>query len=419
MTTYLFIIAVLVLLSAYFSATETAFSSLNKTRLKTMAEKGDKRAQLCCDLSDNYDKLISTILIGNNIVNIAASSLSTLLFVDLLGNADTGATVSTIVITIIVLVFGEITPKSVAKDMPEKFAMFSAPFIRALIVALTPLTAVFSAWKKLVAKVLKLESDTKMSQDELLMLVDEVQQGGSIDQNEGDLLRNAIEFSEQEAEDILTHRVDLEAVPADATKEEIAQVFSESKFSRLLVYEESIDNIIGVIHQKDFYTGSGITEKPVAEIVSPVIFVLKNERISPLLRQLQKAKSHIAVVLDEYGGTYGIVTMEDILEELVGDIWDEHDDVVEEFSQLAENRFQVDCSTDLDQFRDHFDVEAPSEMVSLGGWVAEQLGKIPEVGDSFRYENLEITVQAAEGHRAETVTILRHPREVIQEPAGK
>lgn len=411
MSTYLIIIAILIVFSAYFSATETAFSSMNKTKLKTLAEKGDKKAQLACRLSENYDKLLSTILIGNNIVNITASSLSTLLFVDLLGNADTGATVSTIVITVVVLVFGEITPKSVAKDMPEQFAMFSAPLINALIVVLTPITAIFSGWKSLVAKVLKLESDTKMSQEELLMLVDEVQQDGSIDQNEGDLLRNAIEFGEQEAEDILTHRVDIEAVPLEATKEEIAEVFSETKFSRILVYEDTIDNIVGVIHQKDFYTGTGITEKPIGEIISSVVFVLKNEKISPLLRQLQKTKSHIAVVLDEYGGTYGIVTMEDILEELVGDIWDEHDDVVEEYNQVSDNSYQVDCSTDLDEFCDHFDLKTDSEMVSLGGWVAEQLGKIPEIGDKFTYENLDITVIAAEGHRAETVEILQRPRQ--------
>lgn len=407
MTTQIIIIAILILFSAYFSATETAFSSLNKTRMKTLAEKGDKKAALVCKLSDQYDKLISTILIGNNIVNIGASSLGTILFVDLLQNADKGATVSTVVITLVVLIFGEITPKSIAKDMPEKFAIFSAPFINALIVVLTPLTAIFSCWKKLVAKVLKLESNTKMSQEELLMLVDEVQQDGSIDQNEGDLLRNAIEFAEQEAEDILTHRVDLEAVPIDATKEQIAQVFSDTKFSRILVYEESIDNIVGVIHLKDFYTGNGITEKDVKDIVSPTIFVLKNEKISPLLRQLQKNKSHIAVVLDEYGGTYGIVTMEDILEELVGDIYDEHDDVVQEFNQVSDNIYQVDCSTDLDEFCEHFDIKADSEMVSLGGWVAEQLGKIPETGDKFTYGDLEITVTSVDSHRAETVNILR------------
>lgn len=411
MTAHIIIIAILVAFSAYFSATETAFSSLNKTRIKTLAEKGNKKADLTCRLSDNYDKLISTILIGNNIVNIGASSLATLLFVQLLGNADTGATVSTIVITIVVLIFGEITPKSIAKETPEKFAMFSSPFLNFLIIVMTPITALFSYWKKLVAKVLKLESDTKMSQEELIMLVNEVQQDGSIDQNEGDLLRNAIEFSEHEAEDILTHRVDLEAVPADATKEEVAKIFSDSKFSRILVYEENIDNIVGVIHLKDFYTGTGVTSKDICDIMTPVIFVLKNEKISPLLRKLQQNKSHIAVVLDEYGGTYGIVTMEDILEELVGDIWDEHDDVIEEFNQVSDNSYRVDCSTDIDEFSEHFDIKTDSEMISLGGWIAEQLGKIPEVGDSFTYNNLEITVASVDNHRAEMIDVIRHEKE--------
>lgn len=415
MTAYIIIIAICLLFSAYFSATETAFSSMNKTRMKTLAEKGNKKAILACKLSDHYDKLISTILIGNNIVNIGASSLGTLLFVELLQNPDTGATVSTIVITLVVLIFGEITPKSVAKDMPEKFSMFSAPFLNFLIIVLTPLTAIFSLWKKLVSKIFKTESDTKMSQEELLMLVDEVEQDGSIDQNEGELLRNAIEFTELEAEDILTHRVDLEAVPITATKEQIAEVFSETKFSRILVYEESIDHIVGVIHLKDFYTGNGITGKKVKDIISPTIFVLKNEKISPLLRQLQKNKSHIAVVLDEYGGTYGIVTMEDILEELVGDIYDEHDDVVEEFNQVSDDHFNVDCSMDLDEFGEHFDIEVESEMVSLGGWIAEQLGRIPEVGDKFCYQDLEITVTEVENHRAEQVSILRKVKEEITE----
>ena len=410
MTTYTIIIVIFILLSAYFSATETAFSSLNRTRMKTLAEKGDQKAALVCRLSQNYDKLLSTILIGNNIVNIGASSLGTLLFIELLGNADTGATVSTVVITLVVLIFGEITPKSVAKDMPERFAMVSAPLLNVLMVLMTPLTAVFSGWKKLVARLIKPQSDVKMSQEELLMLVEEVQQEGSIDQNEGELLRNAIEFAEQEAQDILTHRVDLEAVPLDATKEQIAQVFSQSKFSRLLVYRENIDNIVGVIHQKDFYTGTGMTEKKVADIVSPIIFVLQIEKISPLLRKLQKNKSHIAVVLDEYGGTYGIVTMEDILEELVGDIYDEHDDVVEDLRRVGENAYQVDCSMELDEFCDHFGLKTDSEMVCLSGWVAEQLRKIPEVGDSFTCQNLTVTVTAVDGHRADRVDILRQPQ---------
>ncbi len=395
---YILIMAALVLMSAYFSATETAFSSLNKTRMKTMAEKGNKRATLVLKLSDHYDKLISTILIGNNIVNIALASLGTVFFVSIYG--DIGATISTAVITIAVLIFGEISPKSIAKDMPEKFAMFSAPLISFLIWVLTPLNFIFSLWKKLLSKLLRVESDSKMSQEELLMLVDEVEQEGSIDEDEGDLLRNAIEFGEQEAGDILTHRVDLEAVPMDATNEEIAKIFTQTRFSRLLVYTESIDNIIGVIHLKDFFTETGITERPLEELITKPVFIQKSEKINDLLKILQQNKSHIAVVLDEYGGTRGIVTMEDILEELVGEIWDEHDEVVENFKQLSENLYDVDCSADFDDFCEFFNIEAEDEEGNaLSGWIMEQLDKVPEPGDTFIYEHVSVTVTETDYHR--------------------
>ena len=240
--TEILVMAFLILMSAYFSATETAFSSLNRTRLKTMAEKGSKRAVLACRLSESYDKLLSTILIGNNIVNIATASIGTVLFVRLYG--DIGATLSTVVITIVVLIFGEITPKSIAKDCPEKFAMFSAPLLRLLMWLLTPVNFLFSQWKRLIAKLLRLEADTKMSQEELLMLVEEVEEGGSIDRDEGELLRSAIEFTEREADDILTHRTEMEAVSADTPAAEVARRFAETKFSRIPVYEDTIDNII-------------------------------------------------------------------------------------------------------------------------------------------------------------------------------
>ena len=226
-TTCIFIMAVCLLLSAYFSATETAFSSANSTRLKMLAEKGNKRAALACKLLEQYDKLLSTILIGNNIVNILMASIGTVLFVKHYG--DAGATISTVVVTVVVLIFGEISPKSVAKDCAEKFAMFAAPFLRVLIWILIPVNWLFSLWKKLLAKVFHLNADSKMSQEELLMLVDEVQQDGGIDKNEGELLKNAIDFSEQQAQDILIHRVDLAALPVTASKEEVAEMFTETK----------------------------------------------------------------------------------------------------------------------------------------------------------------------------------------------
>lgn len=394
---YIIAMVACVICSAFFSATETAFSSYNRTRIKTLAEKGSKRASLVLKLSENYDKLLSTILIGNNIVNIAVASLGTVMFVKIYG--DIGATISTVVITVVVLIFGEISPKSIAKDFSEKFAMFSAPIIRFLIWILLPVNFLFTMWKKFLSLFFKDKGDDKMSQEELLMLVDEVQEEGSIDDSEGNLLRNAIEFSDLRAEEILTHRVDIESLSVDSSKEEIADMFATSKFSRLLVYKDDIDNIVGVLHIKDFYTKDGITDKSVEEIMTTPIFIHKTEKASSLLKRLQTEKSHIAVVLDEFGGTLGIVTMEDILEELVGEIWDEHDDVLEDFKQVGEGEYLVNCDMSMDDFCNFFDVKTDSDSSTLNGWIAEKLDKVPEKDDNFLFENLDITVTETDAHR--------------------
>ena len=404
METYIIIMVMCLIMSAYFSATETAFSCANKTRLRALAEKGNKKAELAVKLADKYDRLISTILVGNNIVNILLASIGTLLFVEKL-KMENGAAISTAVVTVMVLIFGEITPKSIANDFPEKFAMFSAPLIRLFIWLLLPLNLIFSGWKKLIGLLFKVEEEDNMAQEELLMMVDEAEQEGDIDTDEGDLLRNAIEFSDLKAEDILTHRVDLEALPIDSKKTEIAQMFTRTRFSRIPVYEDNIDNIVGVIHQKDFYVGSGVTTEAIKDIISPVLFVHQSEMADDLLKKLQKEKSHIAVVVDEYGGTLGIVTMEDILEQLVGDIWDEHDEVVEEFKELDENTFIIDCNMNLDDFCEEFDIETESDSVSVGGWVAEQIGNIPDVNDSFTFEDLVVTVTEIDSHRAATIKV--------------
>ena len=398
--------AACLILSAYFSATETAFSSANSTRLKTLAEKGSKKAKLACELLEHYDKLLSTILIGNNIVNILMASIGTVLFVRHYG--DAGATISTVVVTVVVLVFGEISPKSVAKDCAERFAMFSAPILQVFLFVLTPLNFLFSLWKKLLAKVFRLNGESKMSQEELLMLVDEVQQDGSIDKNEGELLKNAIDFSEQQAQDILIHRVDLAALPITASKEEVAALFTETKYSRLLIYQDSIDHILGTVHQKDFYVGCGITEKPLEEIIVPPLFVLENEPISRLLKTLQKAKTHVAVVVDEYGGTCGIVTMEDILEELVGEIWDEHDEIEVFIRKTGANTFLVDSSMDFDEFAAYFQLKADSEMTSVSGWVMEQFGRVPESGERISAGPLDVLVTKVDNHRIEEIQITQH-----------
>ena len=404
-TTCIIMMAVCLLLSAYFSATETAFSSANTTRLKTLAEKGNGSAALALKLLEQYDRLLSTILIGNNIVNIATASIGTVLFVRHYG--DVGATISTVVVTVVVLIFGEISPKSIAKDCAERCTMLSAPILRVLIWVLLPLNWLFSLWKKLLSRVFRLSGESKMSQEELLMLVDEVQQEGSIDRDEGELLKNAIGFSEQEAQDILIHRVDLAALPVTASKEEVAALFTQTKYSRLLVYDGSIDHILGTVHQKDFYVGCGVTDKPLRDIIAPPVFALENEPIRLLLKKLQQAKTHVAVVVDEYGGTCGIVTMEDILEELVGEIWDEHDEEEVFLRKLGPDTYAVDAAMDLADFAAYFHLKTDSEMVSVSGWVMEQFGRVPEAGDSFACGDLRVQVTRVENHRIEEIRVVQ------------
>lgn len=406
--TSIVIMAVLVLFSAYFSATETAFSSLNRARLKAEADRGDKRSAEVLKLVSDFDKLLSTLLIGNNIVNIAASSIGTVTFIRLLNDSDKGASVSTVVVTVVVLIFGEITPKSVAKEAPESFARFSAPLLRVFMWVLMPLSWVFGLWKKLVAKLFRVKGDRSMTQEELSVIVDEAGEGGGIDSDEVELLRSALEFTEQEAGDVLTPRVDLEAVQLDADEETVAAAFRSSRFSRLPVYDGSIDNIVGVVHQKDFYD-HGIADGGLAAIMSQPVYVPPSIKISALLKTLQRAKAHMAVVTDEYGGTLGIVTMEDILEELVGDIWDEHEEVVEELRQTGEDSYRVSGSAELDEVFERFDIACESESVTLSGWVMEQLGRIPKPGDSFSFDGLSFTVLSVDSRRVAEVEIKKLP----------
>ena len=398
------ILVILVGLSAWCSSTETAYSSVNKVRLKNKAEDGNPRAQNALDLLEKYDKVLSCILIGNNIVNLTAATLGTVLFTKLLGPVY-GPAASTVVLTIIVLIFGEITPKSVAKDTPERFAMFSAPFIRLWIWVLTPLNFLFSLWKKLVSRFFKTDGDAKMSHEELLLFMQDVEQDGGIDENEGELLRNALEFRDLTAAEILTHRIELEAVDINESHEEIAKAFTQSRFSRLLVYRDTIDQVVGVLHQKDFYINGKMTDQPIAQIMTEPLFVYQHTKIRDILKMLQHQKSHVAVVVDDFGGTLGIVTMEDILEELVGEIWDEHDEVEEDFEKLDENTYRVDCSVSLEDFMEFFGVKLESDSVSVGGWVMEQLNRVPSKGDSFTAQNLEITVSDLSAYRVSFITV--------------
>ena len=366
-----------------------------------MAEQGDKRAERTLALAEQYDRLLSTLLIGNNIVNIAVASIGTVMFVRYYG--DMGATISTVVITIVVLIFGEISPKSLAKDSPERFAMLSAPLLRVLMWVLAPLNFLFSQWKRLLTVVFRVKDDRKLTQQELLVLVDEVEQEGGIDRDEGELLRSAIEFPDQEAEEILTHRVDLEAVQVSASREEVAKVFRETRYSRLLVYGEDLDDIQGVVHLKDFCDApEGASLK---DLMTAPLFVPPSVKISALLRQLQRSKSHVAVVSDEFGGTLGIVTLEDILEELVGEIWDEHDEVEEPVRQTGEGAYLISCAESPEIMKDLFHEDPGDDNTTMGGWVAEQLGRIPVQGDAFLWEELKVTVTKTDGRRVLEVEV--------------
>lgn len=401
--TTLLIMFFLVTMSAFFSATETAFSSLSLTKIKLSAEQGNKKSQLILKLLEDYNKLLTTILVGNNIVNIGLSSIGTVWFISLIGSS--GATVSTVVVTIIVLIFGEITPKSLAKESPESFASFSAPIINFIRIILTPVNWLFSQWKKLVSKAFKSKDDRTLTEEELLSLVEEVEHSGGIGEQESELIKNAMELNENDAADIATPRVDVAAIPIDASKEEISAAFAESGYSRLPVYEESIDGIVGIIHQNDFYREINNPDINIDDVMKKPLFVPQTLKIGALLKLLQREKCHMAVVSDEYGGTYGIVTMEDVLEELVGEIWDEHDEVEEDFTQVSDGVYTVSGSADPEETLENLGIDKEVDYATMGGWVMDELNKVPEVGDSFDCDGYTVTVTAVDGMRAETIEI--------------
>ncbi len=400
----IFTLVFLILMSAYFSATETAFSAFNKIRIKHLAEKGSKKAGLVLKLSDDYDKLLSSILVGNNIVNLSAASIATVLFVKHFGNI--GATLSTAVITVVVLIFSEISPKSLAKESPESFAMFSAPFMYVLTIILAPLNVLFTQWKKLLSLMFKPSDDKSMTEEELLTIVEEASQDGAINEDDRQLINTVIDFNDLKAQDILTPRVDVYGASVDAANDDIAKLFLETGYSRIPIYKDTMDNIIGVIHIRDFFELMLTKKGSASDIISPVIFIMPFIKINELLKLLQKNKSHLAVVTDEYGGTIGIVTMEDILEELVGEIWDEHDEIIEEFVRLADGTYKIICNTDIEKMFDYFNLTGKTDSSTVGGWIMDMLGKIPEEGDTFGFENLTVTVNKTD-HRRVIECIIR------------
>lgn len=399
---------ILIAMSALFSATETAFNTFNRVRMKNLASDGNKRAALVLKLSEDYDSLLSGILIGNNIVNITLTAISTVMFVKWF--PTNGAAISTAITTVIVLIFGEVSPKSVAKETPDGFAMTVAPFIRAVVVIFTPLNLFFRMWKRMLRALFRLNGEKVMTEEELITIVDEAQQDGGIDEQEGELIRSAIEFTDADVEEIITPRVDVVAIDKETSYDEITEIFHTTGFSRLPVYDDTIDNIVGILHEKDFfYTCRGKSDTLEAVLKKP-FFITCHVKISKLLTQFQQEKTHIAVVLDDYGGTMGIVTLEDVLEELVGDIWDEHDEVVEQVTEHSDGTVTFAGDARTLEMLEHFDITPSDEdelPLTVSGWVTMQLGEFPEAGVAFDYECLHVEVTKVDDKLVEEITVTR------------
>ncbi len=407
-------IVILIFFSALFSAIETAYSSASKIRLKNMANNKEKGAADALKIIENFDQFLTTVLIGNNIVNITMATLGTVLFTHIYG--DTGATISTAVITVIVLIFGEVTPKSIAKQAPERFASKTAGFVRFFEIIFIPLNLIFKGWQLLVSKVIHLQPEDSDISDELITMVDEAEKEGDLEAHESDLISAAIEFNDEDVQDVLTPRVDVVAVDLGTSLEHVERVFRLNSYSRLPVYENSVDNIVGVIHEKDFYNlyyqDKDRSRGMLRKIIKPVIYTSENTKISALLKQLQAAKLHLAVVLDEYGGTQGIITMEDIIEELVGEIADEHDVPSHEFRLLAPGEALVDGKLRLEDINERMCTTLPEgQYETVGGLVSGLAGHIPSSGESFEVEDTRLVVEESDGQHVERIRIVVGPRE--------
>lgn len=402
---------VLAILSAFFSSTETAYSCASRTKLRALTANGSKRAKQVLELAEpKFDKLISTLLVGNNIVNLSAATIATLFFTEILAgkNADP-ALISTLTTTIVVLIFGEITPKFIAKTYPEKLAMVSYPIVIFFFYLLYAFNFIFGGWKWLIAKVFRLKNDSVVTEDEVLTIVEEAEEDGTLKEDETRLIRSVIEFDDLEVGDILVPRVNIVAVDVQDSMEDIRRVFEEEGYSRILVYKDSVDTVIGTIHEKDFFNIYLAGKKNIDSILQNAFYTTEHAKISNLLKQLQKKKVHIAVVLDEYGGTLGLITLEDILEELVGEIWDEHDEEINYFKQISDNVFLVDANAPILDALEFFGVEAESDRFdanTLSGWVIEQMGEIPHAGAKLQFENLDIEVTKSTVKRVLQVKVI-------------
>ena len=408
------IMAVCLLMSAYFSATETAFSTLSKTKLKTMIDKGNKRASLALKLSENYDRLLSTILIGNNLANIAVSTCTTLLVMQLFPkHVGLASTVATIVVTVVILICGEIVPKVLAKQHADRVVRWVAVPTRVLTLILSPVVAIVML---LLAGLRKLwgqdKSDTTVTEEELVSIIDTVEEEGVIDEEQSELLQSTIDFHDTTVAEIMTPRIDMTALDIDDSMDQIREILSDStQYSRLPVYEDSIDNIIGVLSLTRYYKATLDTSEPdIRELMMKPCKIHKTMKLPAALNKLREMKMHLAIVIDEFGGTLGVVTMEDILEELVGDIWDDTDVIVTECVATGENTYEVTGDMNIDDCFEELEFHKPEDFAceysTMGGWSVEMLEADPHVGDSFSYRNLHIVVAQMEEERVTRLTVL-------------
>ena len=398
-TVSIIIILFCIVMSAYFSATETAFSTLNKTRIKALADKGSKRAQKVLKIADDFDGMLSTILIGNNIVNILSASLATILFVHWIDDKS-GPTVSTVVMTIVVLIFGEISPKSIAKEHPEQFAMFSSRLLGLFMIILKPINFVFRQWKKLLSLIFKTRKEESMTEEELMTIIKEAEQVGDLDKDEGQIIKSAIEFNDLEVGDILTPRMDVTAIDINMPVNEISKIFIETGYSRLPVYEGDFDVIIGVLYYKDFYIMHQTNTKEVKDILKPVIFATKNQKIHDLMKEFQNKQLHFAVIIDEFSSVLGIVTLEDIVEEIVGEIDDEYDEVEQSIVDLGQGEYLIDGSLNIDEVNDVCETSFDSEdFESIGGLVLGQCNGSPEINQEIIIDSVIFTIKEIDKNR--------------------
>ena len=392
-------IALLIVCSSFFSMSETAFTSASVIKLKKMSQDGNQKAAKAVKILEDYDKFLTTILIGNNLVNIAGTSLATLVFSILLG-AETGAMASTVAMTMLVLIFGEIIPKSIAKQRPERVCMRICGVIRALEVVLSPISWFF---RKMTAAISKGGDETTLTEDELEVMIDEIEDEGVLEKRESELIKSAIRFDDIQVSEVYIPRMDVVAISVDATPEELGDLLVRTGFSRIPAYEKTIDNIIGVIYAKEFYAKEFKGEMPtVREIVRPIKSVPETASIANLLSDFQKSKIHVAVVLDSYGGTMGIVTMEDLLEELVGEIWDESDEVQHDITSTGPGVFTVKGTANvydvMEKMELPFDPEE-YEDYSVTGYICYKLGRGPARGDRISIPHADIVVKSVKGRR--------------------